>query len=318
MSDSELEELLAPATCRQLPPLTFSLDDVVRHGQRARRRRSAAAASVVVLIVVSVGGGFAFLGQQTRSTDLVTAPTVVPLATQVEELLAEVGVPAGATVTSTSPVAALDHPDPSPVKGTPVVRTRWWTSPMTSAAMSQWVQDHQPPNANGAYSDSAGGSYRFRYQIGEGDPEYGPTVDVTVVPVPDGSDTRVDVWASAPPPRQADTLLSAGVTTVDVRTGSAVASEQAYSSTLTLSFDGQTARSLVDVLNGLSPAPAEQECTPPPAAVVLLFHDGGHVLQFSHGTSCPTVAVLVDGKPRASLLASGPELDATIASLHLP
>jgi hypothetical protein len=108
------------------------------------------------------------------------------------------------------------------------------------------------------------------------------------------------------------------VNSVTVGVGPRSAAAQPYSSTLTLSFNGGVARTLAEVLNALSPASAEVSCAVPTSAPTCTFRDHGHLVRFSHASSCGLVAVLVDGQPRASLLAGGPELDGTIASLHLP
>lgn len=318
MNDTEIQRLLAPAASRPLPPPAFSLDDVVRRGRTVRRRRRTLASLGAVVLLVAAAAGV----REARTSAAPAAPTPAEARTTavVEYAVNSVPLPAGSHAIAPVPGLALRPPLP---KDPGVHRTAWFLSLQTPETVGNWILAHgwdagwnASLQSTPAEADLILDWYGQVEETDSPDPE----VHVRVVARDGGSLIRVDGWQQPQdvPGRSASTLIGDAVTSVSLVRGGETESGP-YSSTLTLTFDGERVRRLVRALDALplSWSVDGRQCVTS-SNVTLTFHRDGHTLVFVDAPACGFVRVTVDGKAQPPLTALNLPLQQAISALHAP
>lgn len=318
MSDADIEELLAPAKARAVPPMAFSLDDVVHRGHVVRRRRAAVLVVTVAVAAVVVGG---FTVLRPPGGQVPAGPPLTPAQQQttdrLDDLISQVPLPQDRS--PMSPVTWL-QPAQDPPAGRSVHRLQWFHVAMQPPELYQWIKGHGwlwAVWSTSATSDETSGSFLFTTSAQAQNVDFpDPIVSVTyTLDAHGGSAVRVDAWQQplVTPDRTTATLLSDAVDSVSVTSGPS-GTGGAYQSTLTLQVSGPRLTALRTALNRDPVAiTAGVQCLSTDA-VSLEFHDGSRTVDFDYVPDCPSMAVRVNGRPQPSVAAYDPGLLGAIAA----
>ena len=313
MSDSDLEELLAPALSRPVPPMAFSLDDVVRRGHVVRRRRAFAGVATLALVAAVVVLGLTVVRPASER------PAAPPLSRAEQQTTARLDdllslVPLPQQRNRIGKVAGLP-PAQDPPAGPSVHRVEWFQVAMQPAELNKWIAAHGWLGGVwglGSTTDVTMGSYLLTTSTQVQNVDFpNPIIGISLIHRHGGSAVRVDAWQRPylAPDRPADTLLTDDVSAVSVTREGRPAVE----------LRGSTQRALTTALNRLPLAVGRNamECMTT-GAVSVVVRDGSRTVTFGYLPDCPSMTVKVDGKVRPDLASYDPRLLAAIQAVTGP
>jgi hypothetical protein len=298
--------------------------------RRSWRVAPLGAAAVVVLV-----GAVAWFVGVSRTADLRSVPAMstpavthgepVGTSTQdpnydatvraVEQLVASVPEPAGATQLPTAPTADLAQPLFRVDPGFLVARTTFWTAPLSQADAITFYRNNRVAGSTEVGSASKGTAVQsVMFGVPAGQAFTGPTIDVDVVPYQAGVAVRVDAMAVWIPTKPASEYIGS-VDSVDV-----TVDRRGAAPTVSRTLTGAPAQRLAAAVDALRPEPHYdvRECPNDRGFLdTLVFHRAGRTITaVATVQGCGGVAIDADAVAQPRL---GGYLDAQVlAELGLP